>query len=66
MIVLAEHILWQEASFIRHNRPIFRTDVSSSQHRLARNVRAPTEGLVAIKLFGVPETFAAFLGLATI
>ncbi len=33
--------------------------------RLARNTRAPTEGLVTIKLFGVPDTFATFLDLPT-
>jgi len=33
------------------------------QERLARNARAPTAGQVTIKLFGVPEAFAAFLGL---
>src|SRR6266702_3717261 len=33
------------------------------QERLARNARAPTAGQVTIKLFGIPETFAAFLGL---
>jgi len=31
--------------------------------RLARNARAPTEGLVRIKLCGVPEAFTTFLGL---
>jgi len=35
----------------------------SFQERLARNARAPTAGQVTIKLFGIPETFAAFLGL---
>jgi hypothetical protein len=33
--------------------------------RLARNARAPTAGQVTIKLFGIPEIFAASLGLAT-
>jgi hypothetical protein len=33
--------------------------------RLARNARAPTAGQVTIHLFGVPETFARFLDLAT-
>jgi len=33
--------------------------------RLARNARAPTAGHVTIKLFGIPEIFAASLGLAT-
>jgi hypothetical protein len=32
--------------------------------RLARNVRAPTAGPVTIHLFGVPDDFARFLGLA--
>jgi len=31
--------------------------------RLTRNVRAPAEGQVTIKLFGVPDHFASFLGL---
>jgi hypothetical protein len=31
--------------------------------RLARNTHVPTEGPVTIKLFGVPDTFATFLGL---
>jgi hypothetical protein len=33
--------------------------------RLARNARAPTEGPVRIKLFGVPEALTTFLGLPT-
>src|SRR5215470_10144178 len=33
--------------------------------RLARNARAPAAGQVTIKLFGIPEPFAASLGLAT-
>lgn len=33
--------------------------------RLARNARSPTAGQVTIKLFGIPERFAALLGLAT-
>jgi hypothetical protein len=33
--------------------------------RLARNARAPTEGRIKITLFGVPDAFAAFLGLPT-
>jgi hypothetical protein len=33
--------------------------------RLTRNARAPAEGQVSIKLFGVPDTFAEFLGLRT-
>ncbi len=37
----------------------------SWQERLARNVRPPTACQVTIKLFGVPTTFAASLGLAT-
>jgi len=37
----------------------------SFQERLARNARAPTAGQVTIKLFGIPEAFAAFLGLPT-
>ncbi len=37
----------------------------SWDERLARNARAPTAGQVTIKLFGIPEIFAASLGLAT-
>ncbi len=33
--------------------------------RLARNARTPTASRVTIRLFGVPEPFALFLGLAT-
>jgi hypothetical protein len=33
--------------------------------RLARNARASTAGQVTIKLFGIPDIFAASLGLAT-
>jgi len=33
--------------------------------RLTRNARAPTASLVRIKLFGVPEALATFLGLPT-
>jgi hypothetical protein len=33
--------------------------------RLARNARDPTAGQVTIKLFGIPERFAASLGFAT-
>lgn len=33
--------------------------------RLARNARRPTAGQVTIRLFGVPEGFALWLGLAT-
>ena len=33
--------------------------------RLARNARTPTAGPVTITLFGVPDAFARFLGLAT-
>ncbi len=46
----------------RAQRAHYRLDF---QERLARNARAPTTGQVTIKLFGVPETCAAFLGLAT-
>jgi hypothetical protein len=35
----------------------------SWQERLARNARATTEAPPTITLFGVPEHFAAFLGL---
>ena len=37
----------------------------SWQERLARNARVSTSGHVTIRLFGVPESFAASLGLAT-
>ncbi len=37
----------------------------SHAERLARNARALTAGRVAITLYGVPDPFAAFLGLAT-
>jgi hypothetical protein len=37
----------------------------SFQERLARNARAPTADQVTIKLFGIPEAFAASLGLPT-
>ena len=37
----------------------------SWEERLARNARAPTAGSVTIQLFGVPDAFARFLGLAT-
>ncbi len=33
--------------------------------RLARNARSPTAGHITIKLFGLPATFAASIGLAT-
>ncbi len=34
--------------------------------RLARNARVPTASQVTIRLFGVPESFATSLGLATV
>ncbi len=37
----------------------------SWQERLARNARAPTARGPIIKLYGVPDTFATFLGLPT-
>jgi hypothetical protein len=37
----------------------------SWQERLLRNARAPTAGLLMIRLFGVPEGFAIALGWAT-
>ena len=37
----------------------------SWEERLARNARPPTAGHVTIKLFGIPESFATSLGLAT-
>jgi hypothetical protein len=36
------------------------------QERLARNARVSTTGPVTVKLFGVPEGFAALLGLAAV
>jgi hypothetical protein len=33
------------------------------EERLARTTRAPTADQVTIKLFGIPESFAASLGL---
>ena len=38
----------------------------SWHERLARNTRSSTAGPVTIRLFGVPATFAASLGLATV
>jgi hypothetical protein len=38
----------------------------SFPERLARNVRTPGAGPVTIKVFGVSEAFATFLGLPTI
>jgi hypothetical protein len=46
----------------RAQRAHYRLDF---QERLARNAHAPTPGRVPIRLFGVPDTFARFLGLAT-
>jgi hypothetical protein len=37
----------------------------SWQERLARNAKTPIAGQVTIKLFGIPEGFATFLGLQT-
>ena len=37
----------------------------SWEERLARNARPPGASRVRIKLFGIPEVFAASLGLAT-
>ena len=37
----------------------------SWNERLARNVRAETAGQLTIKLFGIPERFASWLGFAT-
>jgi len=33
------------------------------QERLARNARAATAGQLTLKLFGIPEGFATWLGL---
>ncbi len=45
----------------RAQRAHYRLDWSE---RLARNARIPTASRVTIRLFGVPESFAIFLGLA--
>jgi hypothetical protein len=45
----------------RAQRAHYRLD---SSERLARNARTPTASQVTIRLFGVPESFAIFLGLA--
>jgi len=37
----------------------------SEAERLARNARDPTASRPTITLFGVPDAFAAFLGLST-
>jgi len=37
----------------------------SEAERLAQNARAPNASRPTISLFGVPETFATFLGLTT-
>jgi hypothetical protein len=50
------------APLSRAQRAHYRLDF---QERLARNARVPTASWVTIKLFGVPEGFAAWLGLAT-
>jgi hypothetical protein len=46
--------------FSRAQRAHFRF---SWAERLRRNARAPAQGSVSIKLFGVPDLFAGFLGL---
>jgi hypothetical protein len=46
--------------FSRAQRAHFRL---SWAERLRRNARAPAQGPVSIKLFGVPDQFAGFLGL---
>ncbi len=45
----------------RAQRAHYRLDF---QEQLARNARAPTAGRMTISLFGVPEDFASWLGLA--
>jgi hypothetical protein len=47
----------------RAQRAHYRLDQSE---RLARNARVSTANQVSIKLFGVPESFALLLGLATV
>ena len=49
-------------SFSRAQRAHYRL---SWAERLARNVRSPTTGQITIRLFGVPEGFASFLGVST-
>ena len=49
------------APLSRAQRAQYRLDF---QERFARNARAPTASQVTIRLFGVPEAFAAFLGRA--
>jgi hypothetical protein len=49
------------APLSRAQRAHYRLDF---QERFARNARAPTASQVTIRLFGVPEAFAAFLGRA--
>jgi hypothetical protein len=50
------------APLARAQRAHYRLDV---QERLARNACVPTASRVTIRLFGVPEGFAAWMGLAT-
>jgi len=50
----------QEVILTRAQRAHYRL---SWAERLVRNARAPTDPLPTIKLFGVPDAFAAFLGL---
>ena len=50
------------APLSRAQRAHYRLD---ALERLLRNARAPTASQVTIRLFGVPEGFAAWLGLAT-
>jgi hypothetical protein len=52
-----------EAILSRAQRAHYRL---SWEERLLRNARAPTTDRPTIKLFGVPEPFATFLGLSTV
>jgi hypothetical protein len=52
-----------EAILSRAQRAHYRL---SWEERLLCNARAPTTDRPTIKLFGVPEPFATFLGLSTV
>ena len=52
----------QERLLSRAQRAHYRLSWSE---RLARNARSPTSGQVTIRLFGIPDQFAASLGLLT-
>ena len=52
------NFIWAQLYTVVNNRLAW-------EERLARNARAPTTDRPAIKLYGVPEIFATFLGLPT-